>query len=124
MKTQSVITLAIAALLAASPYVSFAQSSNGDDSSVPQGTKKVMLKISTVETAGTRHQKTWAPPAKPLEMTEKPYSEAQIMQATPEEAARMRAKNEAAGDAQRIANAKIAIENWNAADKHMKGIHY
>ena len=110
------------AAVAATSLPSFAQQSAGGDASVPQGTKKLMLKISSVETAGTRHQKTWTPPAKPLELSEKPYSEAQIMQATPEEAARMRAKNEAAGDAQRIANAKIAIENWNAADKHMKGI--
>lgn len=122
MKSLPAISLALAVLLAAAPNVSFAQSSDGSDDAVPQGTKKLMLKISSVETAGTRHQKTWTPPAKPLELSEKPYTEAQIMQATPEEAARMRAKNEAAGDAQRIANAKIAIENWNAADKHMKGI--
>ena len=107
--------LACAAVLTAS---AFAQGG----ASAPQATKKLMLKISTVETAGTRHQKTWNPPSKPLEMQEKPYSEAQIMQATAEEAERMRAKNEIAGDAQRIANAKIAYENWKAADAHMKGL--
>ena len=36
--------------------------------------KKIMLKISTVETIGTRHQKTWNPPSKPLALSEKPYS--------------------------------------------------
>ena len=120
MNTAFKTLAAAAAIAAAAP--SFAQGTAGGDASVPQGTKKLMLKISTVETAGTRHQKTWNPPSKPLEMQEKPYTEAQIMQATPEEAARMRAKNEAAGDAQRVANAAIAIENWRAADKHMKGV--
>ncbi len=115
-------TTIAAALALGLTATAFAQAPTGGDASVPQGTKKLMLKISTVETAGTRHQKTWDPPAKPLEMQEKPYSEAQIMQATPEEAARMRAKNEAAGDVQRLANAKIAYENWKAADAHMKGI--
>ena len=115
-------TLAAVAAFAAAAAPSPAQGNAGGDATVPQGTKKLMLKISSVETAGTRHQKTWTPPAKPLEMTEKPFSEAQIMQATPEEAARMRAKNEAAGDLQRAANAKIAYENWKAADAHMKGI--
>ena len=122
MKTK-LKTIAAVAALASAAVPSFAQGAAGaGDASVPQGTKKLMLKISSVETAGTRHQKTWTPPAKPLEMTEKPFSEAQIMQATPEEAARMRAKNEAAGDVQRLANAKIAYENWKAADTHMKGI--
>lgn len=107
--------LACAAVLTAS---AFAQG----DASAPQGTKKLMLKISTVETAGTRHQKTWDPPAKPLEMVQKPYSEAQIMQAAPEEAERMRAKNEEVGEAQRAANAEIAFRNWQAADDHMRGI--
>ncbi|MBQ7252569.1 MAG: hypothetical protein IJS32_08220 [Kiritimatiellae bacterium] len=111
-------TAAALVLAAATALPAFAQG----DASVPQGTKKMMLKIATVETAGTRHQKTWDPPAKPLQLQEKPYSEAQIMQAKPEEADRMRAKNEIVGDAQRLANAKIAIQNWAAADKHMKGI--
>ena len=114
-------TLAAAAVLAAATPV-LAQAPAGDDASVPQGTKKLMLKISTVETSETRHQKTWNPPAMPLEMQEKPYSEAQIMQATPEEAARMRAKNEAAGDAQRVANAAIALRNWKNADDNMRGV--
>ncbi len=92
------------------------------DAAAPAGAKKIMLKLSSVETAGTRHQKTWAPPSKPSVLSEKPYSEAQIMQATPEEANRMRAKNEAAADAQRLANAAIALENWREADKHMKGV--
>ena len=112
-----------AAALAATASSLFAQApAAAGDASVPQGTKKLMLKISTVETAGTRHAKTWDPPAKPLEMQEKPYSEAQIMNATPEEAERMRKKNEAVGDVQRLANAKIAYENWKAADEHMKGL--
>ena len=92
------------------------------EASAPEGAKKIMLKLSSVETATTRHQKTWTPPAKPSVLAEKPYTEAQIMQATPEEAGRMRLKNEAVGDAQRAANAAIALENWRAADKHMKGI--
>ncbi len=112
MKT---ITILAAALLCAS--TAFAQ-----DASAPEGSKKIMLKLSSVETATTRHMSTWAPPAKPSVLSEKPYSEAQIMNATPEEAERMRKKNEAAADAQRLANAAIALENWRAADQHMKGI--
>ncbi len=92
------------------------------DAFAPAGAKKIMLKLSSVETATTRHQKTWAPPAKPSVLAEKAYTEAEIMQATPEEAERMRKKNEAVGAAQRLANAAIALENWEAADKHMKGV--
>ncbi len=120
MKLKNIARIAVVFSCTAVLAVSaFAQ---GGDASVPQGTKKLMLKISTVETAGTRHQKTWDPPAKPLELTEKPYSVAQIMQATPEEAERMRAKNEEVEEDQRQANALIAIENWVAVDAHMKGI--
>lgn len=118
----SKIMIAAATVFSAMLGVSFAQDAAATSADAPAGTKKVMLKISTVETAGTRHQKTWNPPAKPMELSDKPYSEAQIMQATPEEAKRMRDRNEAAGVAQRLANAKIAMENWEAADKHMKGI--
>ena len=123
MKTSSFF-LSLAVIAAAS-LSTFAQQFADDDASVPQGTKKLMLKISSVETAGTRHQKTWTPPAKPLELSpdQKQYTEAEILQVTPEEAARMRLKNEAAADALRIANAKIAYENWKAADQHMKGVH-
>ncbi len=88
----------------------------------PEGTKKIMLKISTVETAGTRHQKTWNPSAKPMEMSSKPYSEAQILQATPEQAKKMRDENDRVDLENRQRNAKIAIENWKAADDHMKGL--
>lgn len=111
--------LTLALVCAITACSTFAQSAGQD---APQGSKKVMLKISSVDTASTRHQKTWDPPSKPMALAEKPYSEAQIMQATPEEAERMRAKNEAVGDAQRLANAKIAIANWQAADAHMKGV--
>ncbi len=93
-----------------------------EDASAHEGTRKIMLKLASVETATTRHQKTWTPPAKPSVLAEKPYSEAEIMNATPEEAERMRKKNEAIGEAQRLANAAIALENWEAADRHMKGI--
>lgn len=116
------LTRIAAMLIAAATTSAIAQTPATGDTSVSQGTKKLMLKISTVETAGTRHAKTWDPPAKPLEMQEKPYSEAQIMNATPEEAERMRKKNEVVGDVQRLANAKIAYENWKAADDHMKGL--
>ena len=92
------------------------------DAAAPEGAKKIMLKLSSVETATTRHQKTWTPPAKPAVLSEKPYSEAQIMQATPEEADRMRKRNEDVGVAQRAAMAAIALENWRAADEHMKGV--
>jgi len=86
------------------------------------GAKKVMLKIASVETAATRHQKTWDPPSRPMALQERPYSDAQIMNATPEEAERMRAKNENVMDAQQKANALIAWQNWSAADAHMRGV--
>ena len=50
--------------------------------------KKIMLKLSPVETIGSRHQKTWDPPLKPSVLSEKPYSVVDINNATPEEADR------------------------------------
>lgn len=114
-------TFAAAAVFAAA-LPSFAQAPAGGDASVPQGTKKLMLKISTVETSLTRHQKTWSPVPQPLETQEKPYTDADIMKATPEEASRMRLANEAAGMATRAHNAKVAYENWKAAADNMKGV--
>ena len=90
----------------------------GDDTASP---KNIMLKIASVETAGMRRDKAWDPPAKPMAITEMPYSEAQIQGAMPEDAAIMRNKNTAVRDANYARNAVIAFENWKAADAHMKG---
>lgn len=86
------------------------------------GVQKVMLKISTVETVGTRTQKTWNPPAKPMALTELPHSEEDIAKASPLEARDMARENRA----QRIANQKIqaaiAIDAYAKAAEHFEGV--
>ena len=92
------------------------------EEAAPEGTQKVMLKISTVETVGTRTQKTWNPPAQPMAFQELPYSEADIANATPEEAAKMARENRA----QRLQNQKIqaaiAIDAYQKAQEHFEGV--
>lgn len=82
--------------------------------------KKMMLKIASVETAGMRLNKAWDPPMKPAAAKALPHSNAEIQNALPEEAAKMRAKNEAVRDANYAANAAIAWKNWEAANAHMQ----
>lgn len=113
-------TFALAALLAAAPQFLLAQA--GGDASVPQGTKKVMLKISTVETPDTRMQKSWNPAPPPMEMTQPPHSEAEIMNADPETAARYRKENDHYREQVYLIQANAALEQWRESNKHMKDV--
>ena len=86
------------------------------------GVQKVMLKISTVETVGTRTQKTWNPPVKPMVLTELPHTEEDIAKASPLEARDMARENRA----QRISNQKIqaaiALDAYVKATEHFEGV--
>ena len=113
-------TLALAALLAAAPQALFAQAEG--DASVPQGTKKVMLKISTVETPDTRMEKAWNPVPPPMEVTQPPHSEAEIMNADPATAARYRKENDHYRDQTYVITANAALQNWRESNQHMKDV--
>lgn len=93
-----------------------------DDDSAPEGTQKVCLKISTVETVGTRTQKTWNPPAQPMVLQEMPYSEADIQNATPEEAVNMARANRDRRMANQATQARIAMEAYQKAQAHFEGV--
>ena len=93
-----------------------------DDELAPEGTQKVLLKISTVETVGTRTEKTWNPPAAPMALQEMPYSEADLAKATPEEAKRMSRENRDRRLANQHIQARIALEAFAKASDHYDGV--
>ena len=95
----------------------------GDDGegTAPQGTQKVMLKISTVETVDTRTQKTWNPPAQPMALQELPHTEADFANATPEEAKKMEKENRERRLANQKIQAAIAIDAYDKAQSHFEG---
>ena len=112
---------AAALLLGITATVAFAQApAAGGDASVPQGTKKLMLKISTVETPDTRMQKAWNPVPPPMEATQPPHSEADIMNADPATAARYRRENDHYQDEMYRIKANAALRSWEENNKHMK----
>ena len=78
------------ALAAIAVFGAYADENAG---AVPEGTQKIILKISTVETVMTRTRKTWNPPAMPMTVQELPYTEQEIAKATPEEATKMAKEN-------------------------------
>lgn len=86
------------------------------------GVQKVVLKISTVETVGTRTQKTWNPPAAPSVLTEVPHSEADIAKATPEEAKQMAYENRRRRLDNQHAQAVIAVKAFVDATAHYEGV--
>ena len=93
-----------------------------DEETAPEGTQKVCLKISSVETVGTRTQKTWNPPAAPMTLQEVPYSEQDIQNATPEEAAKMvKANREKRLQNQKV-QAAIALEAYAKATEHYEAV--
>ena len=94
---------------------------DGENETAPEGTQKVILKISTVETVDTRTQKTWNPPAPPMALQELPHTEADIANATPEEAAKMAKENRAARLANQKIQAAIAIDAYQKAQEHFEG---
>ena len=112
--------LAAALMLGITATAALAQTPAGGDASVPQGTKKLMLKISTVETPDTRMQKAWSPTPPPMEATTPPHSEADIMNADPETAKRYRAENDDYRDQMYRINANAALKAWQESNQHMK----
>jgi len=90
--------------------------------SAPEGTQKVVLKISTVETVGLRTQKTWNPPAQPLTLQEMPYSESDIQNASPEESAKMIKANRERRLANQKIQASIAIDAYQKASEHYEAV--
>ena len=107
--------------LAVTGAVGCAIGEDGDETA-PQGTQKVILKISTVETVDTRTQKTWNPPAQPMALQELPHSEADIANATPEEAAKMAKANRERRLANQKIQAAIAIDAYQKAQEHFEGV--
>ena len=99
----------------------FAQAKTAQEG-VQEGVQKVILKISTVETVGTRTQKTWNPPAPPMAIQELPYNEQDIAKATPEEARRMSKVNQEHRLANQKVQASIAMDSFLAASKHYEGV--
>ena len=100
--------------------VCFAQNEEAD--SEQDGIQKVILKISTVETVGTRTQKTWNPPAQPMALQELPYNEQDMAKATPEEARRMARENQARRLDNQEIQAALAIKAFVEASKHYEGV--
>jgi len=92
------------------------------DETAPAGTQKVLLKIATVETVGTRTQKTWNPPAAPLALQEVPNSEADLANATPEEARRMARENKDVRLANQKLQTEIALAAFVKASEHYEGV--
>ncbi|MBR4616106.1 MAG: PEGA domain-containing protein [Kiritimatiellae bacterium] len=111
--------LTAATLVLAATSTVLAQAPAGD-ASVPQGTKKLMLKISTVETPDTRMQKQWSPAPPPMEATQPPHSEADIMNADPQTAARYRQENDNYRDQMYRIQANAALKSWEENNQHMK----
>ena len=107
--------------LVATVVVGFAIGEDGEETA-PEGTQKVMLKIASVETVGTRTQKTWNPPAQPMALQEVPYSEADIANATPAEALKMAQENRSRRLANQKAQAAIAIDAYAKAQEHFEGV--
>lgn len=109
--------LMIAALVATASCALFA-----DDGEVEAGTQKVILKISTVETVGTRTEKTWNPPAMPSAVQEVPYNEADMATATPEEARQMARANRERRLSNQAAQAAQAFKAYQDASQHYEGV--
>lgn len=89
---------------------------------VQEGVQKVILKVSTVETVGTRTQKTWNPPAAPMALQELPYNEQDMAQASPEEARRMARENQERRLANQRAQSMIAMKAFMDASEHYEGV--
>lgn len=91
-----------------------------EDEAVPEGVKKVMLKLSSVETPSTRTTK-WNPPQIPVTAKSLPFTESDIQSASPEEAMRMdRANREIRYENNRIQTA-VALQQYRDAMSHYKG---
>lgn len=101
--------------------ICFAQDETNQDG-FQDGVQKVILKISTVETVGTRTQKTWNPPSPPMALQELPFNEHDMAKATPEEARRMSRANHERRLANQRSQAFIALDAFYDASKHYEGV--
>lgn len=101
--------------------VGYAIGADGEEDA-PSGTQKVMLKIATVETPDTRTAKTWNPPATPMTLQELPHTEADIANATPEEARQMAKENRVKKLANQGIQAAIATDAYLKAQQHFEGV--
>ncbi len=92
-----------------------------DDEFAPEGVKKVVLKIATVETPSTRAEK-WDPPQVPPSAKAMPFSESDIQSASPEEALKMDRANRMTRFENNRMQAKLALQRYNDAMSHFKGM--
>lgn len=109
-------------IVAAAALAAFGSVFADGDETAPAGTQKVLLKIATVETVGTRTQKTWNPPSAPLALQEVPHSEADLASATPEEARRMARENKGVKLANQKLQSDIALAAFAQASQHYEGV--
>ena len=92
-----------------------------EDELVPEGTQKVVLKISSVETPSTRSGK-WNPPQIPISAKTLPFSESDIQSASPEEALRMDRANRLTRYENNCLQRTIALRQYLDAMAHFKGM--
>ena len=86
---------------------------------------KLVLRISAVETVDTRTEKSgpgFVPVPSELQNRVPPYSDAQIAQATPEQAKEMAKKNAEAADEHHRAMMAVAWDNWQRTQDYMQGV--
>ena len=86
---------------------------------------KLVLRISAVETVDTRTEKSgpgFVPVPAELRNMVPPYSDAQIAQATPEQATVMAQKNAEAADEHHRAMMAVAWDNWQRTQNYMQGV--
>ena len=110
------------AALAALGVAWSACAADSEEETAPEGTQKVVLKISTVETVGTRTGKTWNPPAMPMAVQKVPFTEADIQNASQEEASKMLKENRARLLANQKVQAAIAFDAYQKATEHYEGV--
>ena len=91
-----------------------------EEEGVAEGFKKVILKISSVETPSTRAEK-WNPPKVPVSAKSMPFSESDIQSASPEEALRMDRANRATRYENNRMMANLAMQRYRDAMNHFKG---
>ena len=92
-----------------------------EDEAVPEGVKKVMLKISSVETPSTRAEK-WNPPQIPVTAKSLPFTESDIQSASPEEALRMDRANREVRYENNWIQTTVALQQYRDAMSHYKGM--
>lgn len=92
-----------------------------EDETAPEGIKKIVLKLSAVETPSTRSAK-WNPPQVPVSAKALPFSESDIQSASPEEALKMDRENRIVRAENNRKMSVIALRQYNDAMNHYKGM--